>query len=149
MEVRGEADGVTVLDDFAHHPTAVGETLRGARGRFPDRKVWAVLEPRSWSLRRNIFQDRLVSAFDAADHVVIAGVFAPDKIPDEDRLDPERLADEISSRGRDAVFIPGVDDIVTHLAGATRPGDVVVIMSNGGFDGIHQKLLEALELRST
>jgi UDP-N-acetylmuramate: L-alanyl-gamma-D-glutamyl-meso-diaminopimelate ligase len=149
MEVRGEVDGVTVLDDFAHHPTAIGETLRGARGRFPDRKLWAVLEPRSWSLRRNVFQDRLVSAFDAADGVVIAGIFAADKIPDGERLDPERLADEISSRGRDAVFIPSADEIVTHLAGAARPGDVVVIMSNGGFDGIHQKLLAALESRST
>jgi UDP-N-acetylmuramate: L-alanyl-gamma-D-glutamyl-meso-diaminopimelate ligase len=149
MEVRGEVDGITVLDDFAHHPTAVAETLRGARGLYPDREVWAVLEPRSWSLRRNVFQDRLVSAFDAADHVVIAEVFAADKIPEQDRLDPGRLADEISSRGRDAVFIPGADEIVTHLAAEARSGDVIVIMSNGGFEEIHRKLLEALESRST
>ncbi len=147
MEVRGVANGVTVLDDFAHHPTAIAATLRGARRRYPGSAVWAVLEPRSWSLRRNIFQSRLAEAFDAADHVVIAEVYAADQIAPEERLDPERLASDLTGRGKDASFVPEVRGIVAHVADAASPGDVVVVMSNGGFDGIHDLLVSALASR--
>ncbi len=147
LEVRGEVDGITVLDDFAHHPTAIAETLRAVRDRFPGRRIWAVLEPRSWSLRRNVFQDRLPSSFDAADEVVIAGVFGSDALPPGERLDPDRLARDLSAQGRHARFLPGVDAIVACLAVESRPGDVVAFLSNGGFGGIHAKLLAALESR--
>ena len=149
LEVRGEADGITVLDDFAHHPTAIAETLRAVRARFPGRRVWAVLEPRSWSLRRNVFQDRLPASFVDADEVVIAEVFGADALPVAERLDPVRLARDLSGRGRRARFLPGVDAIVTCLAAESRPGDVVAVLSNGGFGGIHGKLLAALERRDS
>jgi UDP-N-acetylmuramate: L-alanyl-gamma-D-glutamyl-meso-diaminopimelate ligase len=147
MEVKGEADGVLVLDDFAHHPTAIAETLRAVRQRFPGRRVWAVLEPRSWSLRRNVFQDRLATSFDDADEVVLAEVFGAEQLPEAVRLDPERLVADLARRGRPARFLPGVDAIVAHLVAHARPGDVVAVLSNGGFGGIHDKLLTELGRR--
>jgi UDP-N-acetylmuramate: L-alanyl-gamma-D-glutamyl-meso-diaminopimelate ligase len=147
MEVKGEAAGVLVIDDFAHHPTAIAETLRAVRQRYPGRRLWCVLEPRSWSLRRNVFQDKLASAFDHADLIVLAEVFGSDKLPPEDRLDPERLVADLARRGRPARFLPGVDAIVSHLVAETKPEDVVAVLSNGGFDGIHEKLLAALRAK--
>jgi UDP-N-acetylmuramate: L-alanyl-gamma-D-glutamyl-meso-diaminopimelate ligase len=148
LEVCGEADGVTVLDDFAHHPTAIAETLQAVRTRFPGRKVWAVLEPRSWSLRRKVFQDRLPPSFDHADEVVVAEVYGAGALPPAERLDPERLAHELRARGKRARFLPGVDAIVACLAAESRPGDLIAVLSNGGFGGIHGKLLAALEART-
>ena len=145
LEVVGEAAGVTVLDDFAHHPTSVLETLRALKGRYPGRRIWAVLEPRSWSLRRNIFQDRLLRAFDAADRVVMAGVYRSKEIPPEERLDPEGVARTLAGQGKQARFLADVNAIVDHLAEELAPGDVVAVMSNGAFGGLHQKLLRALE----
>jgi UDP-N-acetylmuramate: L-alanyl-gamma-D-glutamyl-meso-diaminopimelate ligase len=147
MEVRGTAGGVTVVDDFAHHPTAIAATLAAARRRFAGRRLWAVLEPRSWSLRLNVFQERLAAAFDGADEVVIAEVFGSESIAPERRLDAARLAGDLAARGRPARFLPDVDAIVEHLSGGCRPGDVVVVLSNGGFGGIHAKLLDALAAR--
>jgi UDP-N-acetylmuramate: L-alanyl-gamma-D-glutamyl-meso-diaminopimelate ligase len=147
MEVKGEARGVLVIDDFAHHPTAISQTLRAVRQRYPGRRVWCVLEPRSWSLRRNVFQETLPAAFDGADEVVLAEVFGADQIPPAERLDTERLVSDIARRGRTARFLPGVDAIVAHLAEATRPSDVVAVLSNGGFGGIHEKLLAALDAK--
>ncbi len=144
MEVKGEASGVTVIDDFAHHPTAIAETLRAVRQRYPGRRVWCVLEPRSWSLRRNVFQDKLASAFENADEVVLSEVYGADQLPPEERLDPARLVADLAERRRPARFLPGVDAIVAHLVAETRPEDVVAVLSNGGFGGIHQKLLTAL-----
>ncbi len=144
MEVKGEAGGIVVIDDFAHHPTAIAETLRAVRQRYPERRVWCVLEPRSWSLRRNVFQDTLPSAFDHADEIVLAEVFGADKLPPQDRLDPARLVADLARRGRPARFLPGVDAIVAHLVAEARPADVVAVLSNGGFGGIHEKLLAAL-----
>jgi len=120
------------------------ETLRAVRQRYPGRRVWCVLEPRSWSLRRNVFQDRLAGAFDDADEIVLAEVFGADQLPEAERLDPEQLVAGIARRGRPARFLPGVDAIVAYLAAETRREDVVAILSNGGFGGIHAKLLAAL-----
>jgi UDP-N-acetylmuramate: L-alanyl-gamma-D-glutamyl-meso-diaminopimelate ligase len=147
LERRGEADGILVLDDFAHHPTAIASTLRAARRRYPGRRIWAVLEPRSWSLRRNVFQERLAESFDEADEVVIAAVYRGEQIPEAERLDPQALARQISARDRPARHLPGVPEIVEHLRQAARSGDVVVAMSNGSFGGLHERLLAALEDR--
>jgi UDP-N-acetylmuramate: L-alanyl-gamma-D-glutamyl-meso-diaminopimelate ligase len=144
MEVKGEVGGIVVIDDFAHHPTAIAGTLRAVRQRYPGRRVWCVLEPRSWSLRRNVFQDRLASAFDDADQIVLSEVFGADKLPPGERLDPQKLVNDLARRGRPARFLPGVDAIVAHLAAELRREDVVAILSNGGFGGIHAKLLAAL-----
>lgn len=147
LEIKGEAAGVVVLDDFAHHPTAIAETLRAVRRRFAGRRILAVLEPRSWSLRRNVFQDRLAEAFDSADLVVLAQVFSAEALPEAERLDPDRLVRDLSARGKRARFLPGVDAIVEFLVRECRAGDVVAFLSNGGFGGIHGKLLEALAVR--
>ncbi len=144
MEPRGEAGGILVLDDFAHHPTAIAETLRAVKQRYPGRRVWCLLEPRSWSLRRNVFQDKLPPAFDHADEIVLADVFGAAELPPEERLDPERLVADLAARGRKARFLRGVDAIVAYVAAGARAGDVVAVLSNGGFDGIHEKLLTAL-----
>jgi UDP-N-acetylmuramate: L-alanyl-gamma-D-glutamyl-meso-diaminopimelate ligase len=149
MEVKGEASSVTVIDDFAHHPTAIAETLRAVRQRYPGRRVWCVLEPRSWSLRRNVFQEKLASAFENADEVVLAEVYGADQLPREERLDPARLVADLAARKRPARFLPGVDAIVDYLVAETRPEDVVAVLSNGGFGGIHQKLLTALRAKTT
>jgi len=148
LEQRGEADGVLVLDDFAHHPTAIAATLGAVRRAYPGRRLWAVLEPRSWSLRRNVFQQRLAASFDDADEVIVAEVFRAPDVPEELRLDTDRLVAEIASRGRRARFIADPQSIVACLARDTAPGDVVVFMSNGGFGGVHANLLEALRGRS-
>ncbi len=148
LEVRGEEDGVLIIDDFAHHPTAIAETLRATQRRYRGRRVWAVLEPRSWSLRRNVFQDRLAACFEAADEVVIAGVYGTEEIPSSSRLDPERLVKDLTSRGKAARFLPHVEEIVSFLVRSVRPGDVVAVLSNGGFGGLHERLLTSLERRS-
>ncbi len=148
LEVRGEADGVTVLDDFAHHPTAIDATLRTVKRRYPGSRIWAVLEPRSWSLRRRVFQDRLPDAFDAADEVIVAAVYGADAIAPEDRLDPEGVVTELMRRGRPARYAACAAEIVSDLLAGASPGDVVVVMSNGSFDGLHGRLLEGLQART-
>jgi UDP-N-acetylmuramate: L-alanyl-gamma-D-glutamyl-meso-diaminopimelate ligase len=149
LETRGEAGGVVVLDDFAHHPTAIAETLRAVRQKYPGRRLFAVLEPRSGTLRRNVFQERLATAFDGADEVVLAEVFGAAEIPEKDRLDPARLVRDIEARGRPARFLPDVPAIVSFLAERTRSGDVVAVLSNGGFGGLHDKLLSALKKKTS
>jgi UDP-N-acetylmuramate: L-alanyl-gamma-D-glutamyl-meso-diaminopimelate ligase len=145
-EVRGEASGVTVIDDFAHHPTAVRETLRALRNRYVGRRLIAVFEPRSWSSRLAVFQDEYASAFAAADYVVIASVFDSQKVSEKGKsLDTARLIESISARSKPALALPGADEIVAHLLPQLREGDVVAIMSNGGFGGIHEKLLTGLK----
>lgn len=147
-EVRGEEQGVLVIDDFAHHPTAVRETLRALRARYRDRRLIAVFEPRSWSSRLAVFQDDYANAFAAADYVVIAAVFDSDKVTEKGRaLDTRSLIDAISRQGKPAFALPDVDQIVTHLVPELRAGDVVAIMSNGGFGGIHDKILSALQVK--
>src|SRR6266550_2797061 len=147
LEVRGEQRGVTVIDDFAHHPTAVRETLRGLRSRYPERRLIAVFEPRSWSSRLAVFQDEYASAFTAADYVLIAGVFDSQKVSEKGQsLNTQKLIEEISKQNKPAFVFPEADAIIDHLLPHLREGDVVAIMSNGGFGGIHEKLLERLKL---
>jgi UDP-N-acetylmuramate: L-alanyl-gamma-D-glutamyl-meso-diaminopimelate ligase len=144
-EVRGEVAGIIVIDDFAHHPTAVRETLRGLRDKYEGRRLIAVFEPRSWSSRLAVFQSEYRDAFAAADYVVIAEVFDQAKATEKGAtLDTAKLIAEIAKQNKPAIALPGVDEIVTHLAPQLRSGDVVAIMSNGGFGNIHEKLLAAL-----
>jgi UDP-N-acetylmuramate: L-alanyl-gamma-D-glutamyl-meso-diaminopimelate ligase len=145
LELRGKARGVSVYDDFAHHPTAILETLSAVRASHPDRRVWAVFEPRSATSCRRIFQDDFARAFSesGADEVVIADVFRS-TLPADERLSVEELIRDVRKSGRQARHIPAVDDIVKTISAEAREGDLVVIMSNGGFGGIHDKLLAAL-----
>ena len=147
-EVRGEERGVVVIDDFAHHPTAVRETLRALRARYKDRRLIAIFEPRSWSSRLAVFQQDYANAFAAADYVVIAAVFDSEKVTEKGRaLNTGDLIDAISQQGKPAFALPNVDEIVAHIVPELRSGDVVAIMSNGGFGGIHEKVLTALRSR--
>ena len=143
LETVGVANGVTVLDDFAHHPTAVHETLAALRTGYPGRRVWAVFEPRSASSCRRVFQADFAKAFAVADEVVVAAVFRS-SLPEAERLSAEQLVDDLSRQDRHARHIPEIDDIVSTIVRERRDGDVVVLMSNGGFGGIHGKLLHAL-----
>jgi UDP-N-acetylmuramate: L-alanyl-gamma-D-glutamyl-meso-diaminopimelate ligase len=143
LETVGVVRGVTVLDDFAHHPTAVHETLSALRTGYPGRRVWAVFEPRSASSCRRVFQADFARAFSAADEVVLAAVFRS-SLPESERLSAEQLVADLSREGRHARHIPEIDDIVSTIVRERRNGDVVVLMSNGGFGGIHGKLLHAL-----
>src|SRR5215211_2953990 len=145
MQVRGEERGVTVIDDFAHHPTAVRETLRALGEKYKGRRLVAVFEPRSATSRLAVFQQDYAEAFDRADYVVLSSVFAREKGSAYGRLlDTDELTAEIAARrDRPALCLDGADAIVEHLAPALREGDVVAVMSNGGFGNIHEKLLEA------
>jgi UDP-N-acetylmuramate: L-alanyl-gamma-D-glutamyl-meso-diaminopimelate ligase len=147
MQLRGTAAGVSVYDDFAHHPTAIEETLVGVRSAFPGRRVWAIFEPRSATSCRRIFQSDFARALSRADTVVLPAVFRS-TLPDDQRLSAEQLIADLKAQGTDGRYIPKVDDIVPVVAREARDGDLVVIMSNGGFDNIHQKLLDALEARA-
>ncbi len=144
QELRGIAGGVTVLDDYAHHPTAVRETLKALRKRFPKRRLIAVYEPRSATSRRKTFQHEFADAFAYADEVIVGRLFDPSKIPAADRFDPERLALDLHQRGTKAAYTPEVDTIVKQLAESAAPGDVVCVLSSGSFDGLHDKLLDAI-----
>lgn len=147
LEVRAECDGVTVIEDFAHHPTAIRETLRAIRGAYPGRRLWAVLEPRSNTLRRNVFESALVDSLALADRVVLASVFRLEAIPETERLAPEKLVTGLQGRGVPAALDPDADAIVRRIVPELLPGDVVVLLSNGGFGDIYQKLPEALRSR--
>jgi UDP-N-acetylmuramate: L-alanyl-gamma-D-glutamyl-meso-diaminopimelate ligase len=144
LEPVGTRGGVTVFDDFAHHPTAVKETLMALRSAYPDRRIWAVFEPRSASACRRVFQDQFTDAFAAADDVVLPPVFRSN-LPEDQRLSIDQLIEDLARRGQRARQLPSVDAIVEAVARDARPGDLVVCMSNGGFGGIHGKLLAALE----
>ena len=146
LETVGVAGGVTVIDDFAHHPTAVYETLSALRAGYRNRRVWAVFEPRSASSCRRVFQDAFAVSFTPADEVVIAAVFRS-SLPESERLDAEQLVADINSHGGRARHISANDDIIGTIVREHRDGDVVVLMSNGGFGGIHHKLLKALNER--
>ena len=145
-EVRGEINGVIVIDDFAHHPTAVRETLSALKTRYSGQRLVAVFEPRSWSSRLAVFQQEYADAFAPADYVIVAGVFDTGKAVEKGEvLDTRKLIEDIAAQNKPAFAILDVDEIVGNLSGELRSGDVVAIMSNGGFGGIHEKLLAALE----
>jgi UDP-N-acetylmuramate: L-alanyl-gamma-D-glutamyl-meso-diaminopimelate ligase len=144
QELRGVAGGVTVIDDYAHHPTAVRETLKALRLRYPRRRMIAVYEPRSATSRRKTFQSEFAEAFAYADEVIVGRLFDPSKIPAGERFDPERLALDLHRSGTKASYTPDVDTIVKQLAADTAPGDVVCVLSSGSFDGLHDKLLDAI-----
>jgi UDP-N-acetylmuramate: L-alanyl-gamma-D-glutamyl-meso-diaminopimelate ligase len=144
QEISGVAAGVTVVDDFAHHPTAIRETLGALKGRYGPGKLIVAFEPRSATSRRSVFQHDFVDALAIADEVVLAPLFAPEKVPAEERLDVERLAVDLRSREVPARLIAGVPATVEHLAGRAAPGDTVVIMSSGSYGGLHDKLLVRL-----
>lgn len=147
LEIVGQARGVTVIDDFAHHPTAVRETLAALRAGYPDRRIWAVFEPRSASSCRRVFQDAFAQAFGDANDVVVAAVYRS-SLPEAERLDAVQLVGDLSARGLRARYLPEVAQIVATIAAEAREGDVVMVMSNGGFGGIHGLLLAALGQRS-
>jgi UDP-N-acetylmuramate: L-alanyl-gamma-D-glutamyl-meso-diaminopimelate ligase len=144
MEVSGVAGGVTVIDDFGHHPTAIRETLRALRIKYPREKIWAIFEPRSNTTRRKFFQQELASSFADADAVVVSEVARLEQISIEERLNPEKLMQDLKAAEKNAAYLPDVDSIVAHVSKNIRGGDVVCVFSNGGFGGIHGKLLERL-----
>ena len=147
LEVVGTADGVTVYDDFAHHPTAVAETLAGLRASNPAARIWAVFEPRSASSCRRIFQEDFVRAFAGADEVIVAPVFRS-KLPEAERLSVPELVHSLHANGQSAHEAESIDEIVASIVRRHRAGDLVVVMSNGAFGGIHGKLLQALSAAS-
>ena len=139
LEVKAEVNGITIIDDFAHHPTAIAGTLKALRARYPGRRLWAILEPRSNTLRRNVFQNDLAESLAVADEIVIANVFKSDSIAESERLDIQAVAAQVAQSGRHARLIADVDGIVRVAAPEMRSGDVVAILSNGGFGGIYEK----------
>jgi UDP-N-acetylmuramate: L-alanyl-gamma-D-glutamyl-meso-diaminopimelate ligase len=148
LEHRGTASGVAVYDDFAHHPTAIGETLDGVRSAYPDRRIWAIFEPRSATSCRRIFQADFARALARADRVILPAVFRS-TLPEHERLSTDILVQDLRTAGTDARYIPETAEIVRTIAKDAQPGDLVIVMSNGGFDNIHQKLLSALEARGS
>jgi UDP-N-acetylmuramate: L-alanyl-gamma-D-glutamyl-meso-diaminopimelate ligase len=147
MEVRGIAGGVTVVDDFGHHPTAIRETLRALRLRYAHHRIWAVFEPRSNTTRLNVFQRELAESFQDADGVVVAQIARLELLKPEERLDPQKLMQDLQANGKTAVYLPDADVIVQHLQREAKGGDVICVFSNGGFGGIHEKLLASLGAR--
>ncbi|HEY8714505.1 MAG TPA: cyanophycin synthetase, partial [Candidatus Acidoferrum sp.] len=144
MDVKGEFGGVLLVDDFAHHPTAVKATIEAARSRWPGRRLWAILEPRSNSMRRKIFQETLPQSLALADRVVLGGVFRSQQLGDDNRLDPESVAQSVRALGRDARVFNSTEDMASVLTAESEPGDLLLIMSNGSFDGLCEKLIAKL-----
>lgn len=147
QEIRGEAGGVTVVDDFGHHPTAIAQTLAGLRVKFPQSKIWAVFEPRSNTTRRAVFQEMLPAAFAGADGVVLAKVARMEQLAENERLNPERVVEDLRRAGKEAFYEDDTAAIVERVTALAAAGDVIAVFSNGGFDNIHTKLLEALGRR--
>ncbi|MGD0887622.1 MAG: UDP-N-acetylmuramate:L-alanyl-gamma-D-glutamyl-meso-diaminopimelate ligase [Acidobacteriaceae bacterium] len=144
LEVRAEVNGVTIIEDFAHHPTAIRETLRALRTAYPERRLWAILEPRSNTLRRNVFEHELVESLALADRSVLAEIFKSEAIPAGERLHPENVVAALRARGLESAVYSDADAIVAAIATELRKGDVVAILSNGGFGGIYEKLPKAI-----
>jgi UDP-N-acetylmuramate: L-alanyl-gamma-D-glutamyl-meso-diaminopimelate ligase len=144
LEVKAEVNGITIIDDFAHHPTAIEQTIRALRARYPQSRLWVVLEPRSNTMRRNVLQDALARSLALADQVVVAAIFKSEAIPEAERLDLNRVIAEIEKRGKQARILADADSIVNAIAPELRQRDVVAILSNGGFGGIYEKLPQRL-----
>ena len=144
LELKAQVNGITIIDDFAHHPTAIEQTIRALRARYPQSRLWVVLEPRSNTMRRNVLQDALARSLALADQVVIAAIFKSEAIPEPERLDLNRVVSEIQKRGKQARIFADADTIVKAIAPELRARDVVAILSNGGFGGIYEKLPQRL-----
>ena len=147
LEVRDVIRGITIIDDFAHHPTAIRETLRALRSVYPDARIWAVLEPRSNTLRRKVLENELIESLRLADRVMMAGVYQQQRIPDAERLHPEEVVEALNAAGTPAELHPDATEIVESIAPRLKSGDVVAILSNGGFDDIYEKLPARLRVR--
>jgi UDP-N-acetylmuramate: L-alanyl-gamma-D-glutamyl-meso-diaminopimelate ligase len=147
MELRGEVSGISVYDDFAHHPTAIRSTLEGVRTNFPKSRIWGVFEPRSWSSRRNVFQKEFGESFRAADLALIAPVFEPEKLPENVRLNPEQLVEDIRKNGTSAEYFDTNERLLQYILNNAQEGDQLILMSNGSFDGIHENILNGLKSR--
>jgi UDP-N-acetylmuramate: L-alanyl-gamma-D-glutamyl-meso-diaminopimelate ligase len=147
LEVRAEIDGITIIEDFAHHPTAIRETLRALRSVYPYARLWAVLEPRSNTLRRKVLEGEIVASLCLADRVILAGVYQQERIPEVERLHPEDVVRALNTEGTPAELHASVESIMDALVPQLGPGDVVAILSNGGFDGIYEKLPARLKVR--
>lgn len=148
QEIRGEPDGVLIIEDFAHHPTAVRETIIGLQNKYAGRKFFSVFEPRSATSRRKVFQEAYVEAFLETQETLIAEPYDQSRIGEGDRFSAQELVDDLKAKNKSAAVFPSADAIVKDLTARTAPGDVVLIMSNGGFDGIYEKLIASLENRS-
>jgi UDP-N-acetylmuramate: L-alanyl-gamma-D-glutamyl-meso-diaminopimelate ligase len=147
LELRAEVGGIAIIEDFAHHPTAIRETLRALRAIYPQSRLWAVLEPRSNTLRRKVLAPDLVASLRLADHVVLADVYQQERIPEAERLHPEEVVSALNATGTPAELLANADAIVNSLAPRLASGDVVALLSNGGFDGIYEKLPARLNER--
>ncbi len=144
QEVRGVVKGIRIIDDFGHHPTAIAQAIQAMRRQYPEGRVWALFEPRSNTTQRNLFQNELAEALAEADGAILPPIAAPEKFAPEDRLDPEAVMAEVRRRGKAAFFEPDVDAIIARLKREASAGDTIVVLSNGGFGGIHERLLKEL-----
>jgi UDP-N-acetylmuramate: L-alanyl-gamma-D-glutamyl-meso-diaminopimelate ligase len=147
QEILAEPGEVTVIDDFAHHPTAVRLTLQSLRQRFGERRLWAIWEPRSATSRRSTFQDEYAASFDDADRIVIASPYDTSGIPENERFSSKKLVEDLSGRGLDAITLPSAEQIAQTVTTRAHPRDVIAILSNGGFDGIHRTIIDKLQQR--
>ncbi len=145
LEIKAEVDGITIIDDFAHHPTAIAATLTALRVRYPNRRLWAIFEPRSNTLRRKVLQNDLVQSLALADEVILTPIFKPEAVPENERLTTSAVVNGVNDAGKSARELPDADAIVSATAREMRSGDVVAILSNGGFGGIYEKLPRKLE----
>ena len=145
QEIRGEVRGIKIIDDFGHHPTAIRETLCGLRHQHPGSRIWAIFEPRSNTTRRAVFQKQLPEALECADGVILAKVAKLEQIPEHERLNPQRVVESLVESGKQAFYEPDVNNIIARLKPLVHAPDVVVIFSNGGFEGIHERLLASLQ----
>jgi len=145
LEIKAEIDGVTIIDDFAHHPTAIAATLQALRGRYPSARLWAIFEPRSNTLRRKVLQKDLIASLSLADQIVMASIFKPEAVPENERLTTSSVINGIKRNGKPAREFPDADAIVAAIAPELESGDVIAILSNGGFGGIYEKLPRKLE----
>jgi UDP-N-acetylmuramate: L-alanyl-gamma-D-glutamyl-meso-diaminopimelate ligase len=144
QELRGEVNGIKVIDDFAHHPTAIRLAVQSLRQRHPDARLWILFEPRSNTTRRAVFQNELAKSLALADFAIVAGIPDLHKIPENDRLDPNKLSADIARLGGQGWYLPDVETIIAKVKQTARPGDIIAVLSNGGFGGIHEKLLVSL-----
>jgi len=144
QELKGEKNGIKVIDDFAHHPTAIGLAIQSIRQKYPRSRLWVLFEPRSNTTRRAVFQKPLADALALADFAIVAAITDLHKIPEDDRLNPEKLSADIAALGGKGYYLADNAAIIAQVKAEAKPGDVVAVLSNGGFGGIHKQLLEEL-----